>query len=108
MTNKFVQPGLVLDYTPAGAITNGQVVLIGLRIGVALTAIAAGATGPLQVSGVFTIDKAVVDVIAVGALLYWDNAASKLTTVPTANTLAGFAVAAAGNGATTVNVKINA
>ena len=108
MTTKFVQPGQVLDYTPGSNVTAGQVVLIGVRIGVALTAIAANATGPLQVSGVFNIAKLSTDVVAQGAALYWDNGNSRLTTTSAGNTLAGYAAAAAGNGATTVAIKINA
>lgn len=108
MTSKYIQPGNVIDYTPAGAIANGQIVLIGVRIGVALQAIAANATGPLAVKGVYTIPKLSTDVVAQGALLYWDNANSRLTTTSAGNTLAGYAVAAAGNGATTVACHINA
>ena len=108
MTTKFVQPGQVLDYTPGSAVTAGQVVLIGVRIGVALNAISANATGPLQVSGVFNIAKLSTDVVAQGAALYWDNTNSRLTTTASGNTLAGYAAAAAGNGATTVAIKINA
>lgn len=108
MTTKFVQPGDVIDYTAGANITSGQVVLIGVRIGVALAAIANGSTGPLQVTGVFTIAKLSTDVVAQGAALYWDNSNSRLTTTASGNTLAGYATAAAGNGATTVNIKINA
>jgi len=108
MTSKFVQPGTVLDYTPGSAVTSGQVVLIGVRIGVALKDIAANATGPLQVAGVFNIAKLSTDVVAPGAALYWDNTNSRLTTTASGNTLAGFAAAAAGNGATTVAIKLNA
>lgn len=108
MTNKFVQPGHVLDYVAPGAITNGQVVVIGARIGVALTAIAAGATGPVQVAGVFNIAKLSTDAVTAGALLYWDNANSRLTTTVGSNLLAGYAVAAAGAGVAVVGIKINA
>lgn len=108
MTSKFVQPGTVLDYTPGSSVTSGQVVLIGVRIGVALKDIPANATGPLQVAGVFNIAKLSTDVVAQGAALYWDNTNSRLTTTASGNTLAGFAAAAAGNGATTVAIKLNA
>lgn len=108
MTTKFVQPGDVIDYTAGANIASGQVVLMGVRIGVALAAIVSGATGPMQVTGVFSIAKLSTDVVGQGADLYWDNTNSRLTTTPTANTLAGYAVAASGSGATTVNIKINA
>ena len=108
MTTKFVQPGEVINYTAGANIASGQVVLMGVRIGVALTAIANGSTGPVQVTGVFAIAKLSTDVVAQGAALYWDNTNSRLTTTASGNTLAGYATAAAGNGAATVNIKINA
>lgn len=108
MTTKFVQPGEVIDYTAGANIASGQVVLMGARIGVALKAIANGETGPMQVTGVFNIAKLSTDNIAQGALLYWDNTNSRLTTTASGNTLAGFAAAAAAATTTSVNIKINA
>lgn len=111
MTTKFVQPGEVIDYTASANIASGQVVLMGARIGVALKAIANGETGPMQVTGVFNIAKLSTDNMAQGALLYWDNTNSRLTTTASAtsgNTLAGFAAAAAAASTTSVNIKINA
>lgn len=109
MTTKFVQPGEVIDYTAGANIASGQVVLMGARIGVALKAIANGETGPVQVTGVFNIAKLSTDNMAQGALLYWDNTNSRLTTTASGNTLAGFAAAAAAAATTTsVNIKINA
>lgn len=108
MTNKYVMSGDVIDYVAPAAIVSGQVLLIGVRIGVALAAIASGATGAVRMLGIFTIAKLTTDVVAVGVALYWDNTNSRLTTTATANTLAGFATAAAGNGVTTVEISINA
>jgi len=100
--------GDVIDYVAPAAIVSGQVLLIGLRIGVALANIASGAVGAVRVLGIFTIAKLTTDVVAQGALLYWDNTNFRLTVTPTANTLAGFATVAAGNGATTVEISLNA
>lgn len=108
MTTKFVQPGEVIDYTAGANIASGQVVLMGARIGVALKAIANGETGPMQVTGVFNIAKLSTDNMAQGALLYWDNTNSRLTTTASGNTLAGFAATAAAATTTSVNIKINA
>ena len=108
MTTKFVQPGEVIDYTAGANIASGQVVLMGARIGVALKAIANGETGPVQVTGVFNTAKLSTANMAQGALLYWDNTNSRLTTTASGNTLAGFAAAAAGATTTSVNIKINA
>lgn len=110
MAKNYVQEGDVIDYANASGstITSGTVVLIGARIGVALADIANGSTGSVQVEDVFTVAKLSTDNMTAGALLYWDNTNKRLTTTASGNTLAGFAVAAAGSGATTVNIKINA
>lgn len=83
------------------------VVLLGKRIGIAGTDIAAKSVGTLHVTGVYKFPKATGEV-TVGALVYWDAAANNITTTEASNTLAGFAVEAAGNDDDTVTVKINA
>jgi predicted RecA/RadA family phage recombinase len=108
MTNRYVMSGEVIDFPAASAVANNAVILIGARIGVALAAIAAGAVGAVAVAGIFTISKLSTDVVTIGALLYWDNANSRLTTTASGNTLAGFAAKAAGSGVTTVEISINA
>lgn len=107
MTSKFIQPGNVLDHTAGSALAAGAVVVIGVRVGVLLAALASGETGSLQVTGVFNIAKLSTDVVAQGALLYWDATNSRLTTTAAGNTLAGYAANAAGNGVATVNIVLN-
>lgn len=108
MATNFIQPGEVIDYTAAAALASGAGVKIGVRVGVALAAIAVGATGPVQVSGVFEIPKLATDVVTAGALLYWDDTNKRLTLTSAGNTLAGYAFADAGNGVTTAKIKLNA
>jgi len=108
MTTKFVQPGEVIDYTAGANKTSGQPVLVGTKLGICLADIANGSTGPVAMTGVYTVTKLTADVVTQGAALYWDNGNSRLTTTSAGNTLAGYAFAAAGNGATTVNIKLNA
>jgi len=107
MTTKFVQPGEVIDHVASGAKTSGQPVLIGTKLGVCVADIANGATGPVAVSGVYTVTKLTTDVVAQGDALYWDNGNSRLTTTEGSNVYAGYAFAAAGNGVTSVNIKLN-
>lgn len=107
MTTKFVQPGEVIDYTAGANKTSGQPVLIGTRLGVCLADIANGSTGPAAMSGVYTVTKLSTDVVAQGAALYWDNSNSRLAATASGYTYAGYAFAAAGNGVTTVNIKLN-
>lgn len=108
MTSRFVLTGDVLNHTAAADVTIGEVLLIGKRIAVALANIKLGETGAIRVKGVAIIAKASANVVAQGALLYWDDTAKQLTTTATANTLAGFAAADAGAGVTTVEISINA
>jgi len=107
MTSKFQQPGQVLDYTAGANIAVGDGVLVGARFGVALTAIANGKTGSVQVTGVFSVPKLSTDVIAQGALVYWDNTNKRMTTTASGNTQAGYAFAAAAASTTVVSVKLN-
>lgn len=103
-----VSMGNVITITAAADIASGAMVLIGTRVGVAVADIKNGATGAAQMVGEFTVAKLSTDVVAQGALLYWDNTNKRLTTTAGGNTLAGFATAAAGAGVATVNIKINA
>lgn len=107
MTTKYVTEGCVIDYSAGSTIASGQVLVVGTKVGVALTAIANGSVGSVQIAGVFRLAKLPTDVIGQGALVYWDTANSRLTTTSAGNTLAGVAYAAAGNGATTVDTLLN-
>lgn len=107
MTTRYKAPGNVWNNTPGSAVASGAVVLMGATIGVALAAIAANATGSVAVKGVYTLPKLSTDVVAQGALLYWDNTNSRLTTTASGNTLAGRAAIAAGSGVATVDIDLN-
>lgn len=108
MTTKFIQPGLALDHTPGSNVSAGDVVVMGVRVGVALADIASGEVGAVQVDGIFELPKLSTDVIAQGALVYWDTTPGEITTTVGSNVLAGYAAVAAGNGTTTCKVKLNA
>ncbi len=108
MAKNYIQEGDVLIHTAGGAaILSGAVVLMGKRIGVALGDIAANAVGTVAVTGVWSVAKLSTDVIGQGDLLYWDAGNSRLTSTVGANTLAGYAAEAAGNGVAAVSIKIN-
>lgn len=104
----YIQPGDVLDHTAAAALVSGAGVLIGSRLGVATKDAAIGETIGVAVRGVYNLPKLTTDVVAQGVPLYWDNTNKRLTVTATANTLAGYAAAAAGNGVATVNISLNA
>lgn len=110
MAGNYILSGEVLDYTnTTGAdLASGAPVLVGARLGIALVNIPNGGNGSVRMRGVFTVAKLGTDTPAQGALLYWDNANKRLTTTSAGNTQAGYAAKAAGNGATTVEISINA
>lgn len=114
MTTTYVQPGHVIDYTNAtgAAIASGAVVRIGQLLGVALVNIAIGATGSVSIDGVHRLPKVAGAVIAQGESLTWDASAGAFddnAAVPAAGDVTGaasVAFAAAGNGTTTVLVRL--
>ena len=115
MNARYWQRGETLDYTAdeldsAGntekAVTNGQVVSLGNRIGVAGNDIAEGATGALHVTGVYIMDKKASEKITMGAPVYYDTAEDEITATEKGNVPAGYAAATAEASDATVLVNI--
>lgn len=104
----YVQRGDILTVTaPTGGVSSGDGVQVGNLFGVAAFDAAEGADVELAVEGVFNLPKVTADDLAVGDTLYWDDASGKLSsTQGSADIKVGLAVAAAGNGVTTVDVKL--
>lgn len=76
MTTTYKQEGKVIQYTASADIAAGQVVKIGNVLGVALVAIANGATGSVALEGVFSVPKVSGAVIGQGQSLVWDVSAN--------------------------------
>ena len=107
MNARYWQKGETLDYTATEkAVTNGQVVSLGGRIGVAGNDIAKGETGALHVTGVFIMEKAASVTVAMGAAHYFGESGEKITTVAAGNVPAGYAAADAEASDATVLVNI--
>lgn len=106
----YEQKGGLIEHTASGAIAAGDVVVIGSLVGVAPRPIANGALGAVAVEGVYTIPKLATGTegaITAGQKVYW-YAASGVAAVSHATGVAmGYAVAAAGEQTTTVNVKLD-
>ncbi len=102
----YVQEGNTLDYRNLGSekIEAGDIVSLTTRVGVAGTDMEAGALGSVAVTGVFSMPKA-TGAVALGALVYYNDTEGKITTTNT-DVPAGFAIAAAASGDTTVLVKL--
>ncbi|HVY20407.1 MAG TPA: DUF2190 family protein [Bauldia sp.] len=113
MAKNFIQIGSVLDLTvidetDAVDIASGEGYLAGSIFGVAVTDVAVGASGPFQVDGVWSLPKATPQAWGQGALVYWDNAARKVTTVSGGNQLIGTAIAAVNSAVAVGDVRLNA
>lgn len=106
-TDRYVQPGDVLDVTAPRVLTPGDGALVGDLFGVSMGSYANGAAAKIQTTGVFILAKTAGQTGALGALAYWDNTAFSVTSVSTGNRRIGcYAVAAAGGDAT-ATVRLN-
>ncbi len=104
----FVQPGeMITVAAPVGGILSGAGLLAGSLFGVAATSQPEGDPVELATTGVYDLPKVSANTFAFGAKVYWDATAKNCTSTATDNTLIGVAVAAAGNGAASVRVRLN-
>lgn len=104
MATNYIEMGGVWDHTPASAVASGSVVVMNDTVGVAVTDIAAGATGAVQVDGVFSLPKD-NSAIGQGKKVYWDGSA--ITTTDSGNTYAGRAITETVAGDATIAVALN-
>lgn len=114
MATNYVQNGHVIEYANSGAaISSGDVVVVGNLVGVALTDIAATTgVGSVQIDGVFSLPKVSAAVIGAGESVIYDVSSGEFDdnlATPATGDVSGSCVAieAAGNGVTTVKVKLN-
>lgn len=107
--------GDAIDYTPSGAKSAGDVVVISTRlVGVVVTDLIASQKGALQIEGIFKVAK-VTGAISQGAPVYWDADANPVsgtagsgaaTATATNNAYMGVCTESALSGDTTVKVKL--
>ena len=85
------ETGPVIDYTPGGAVSAGQVVVVGDLVGVAKLDIAANVLGQLHLGGVYDFPKSTAGGSgqAAGTTMYWDAGNSVATPTSTGNKLLG-------------------
>ena len=109
MADNFIQEGKTLEYTndTGSAIASGDLVKVGVRVGVALVDIANGSSGAVAMSGVYEVDKEASLAVTQGDLLYLDATSGELDKTTTDHTLAGYAFATEATSSTTVKVCLN-
>lgn len=102
----FVQEGDVITIVAAAAINSGDAVVVGSKVGVAVTDAEIGDSVAVALEGVYTLPKKAADTIDQGQVVYWDADPGEITETSTDNTVAGIAWAAAGGSTTTVQVRL--
>lgn len=117
MTTKYVEDGMTLDYTEPGsaAIASGAAVPLSSNgsgmLCVAHDDIALSGDGVLHAEGVFQIPKVSAAVITKGEQVFWVASAAAVdddqATKATGDFTCGTAWESAGNGVTTIAVKLN-
>jgi predicted RecA/RadA family phage recombinase len=95
----YVQNGDVVSVPAPATVVSGAGVLVGALFGVAVHNAASGQPVEIATTGVYDLTKVGSQAWTVGALIYWDAANSRATTVSASTTLIGKAVAPVGSGA---------
>ena len=104
----YIQNGhIVRVTTPAGGIASGDALIAGSIFGIAAYSAAEGDPLELATTGVYKLPKASAAVLTVGARVAWDNTAKQVTTPAAGRFPIGVAVEAAGNGVTSVAVRLD-
>ncbi len=103
----YVKHGSTIDIV--GPATAGVPLIVGLLLAIPTKTLAAGEAGSADIEGTFEVKKNTAAVIAQGVKLNWESGASEfIVAAGTAGDLnsGAVALAAAGNGATTVMAKL--
>lgn len=105
----YVQSGEFLEITAGAAYSAGDLVEFGTLHGVAVADIANGANGIICMEGVFTLPKltaASADACTAGGPVYFSSGSVSGSDSSGTRKLVGYAMAAAAQAATTVNVRL--
>jgi len=104
----FIQRGDMISVAaPTGGVTSGQGVIVGNLFGVAAMSVAEGESVEIATVGVYELPKFASAVIAAGAHVAWDDTAKEVVLPDTGMVPIGIATVAAGNGVTTVQVRLD-
>lgn len=103
----FIQTGVNITVAAPAAVASGAGVLVGKMFGFASADAASGAEVTIVRQGVFGAPKVTGQSWTVGAAVYWDSAAKKVTTTAGGNQMIGCAVVAAASDATSGTVLLD-
>ena len=104
----YIQNGHVITVAaPTGGVTCGEGMIIGNIFGVATYSAAEDDPLELATIGVYQLPKATAAVLTVGARVAWDNSAKNINVPGTGRFPVGIATEAAGNGITSVAVRLD-
>jgi predicted RecA/RadA family phage recombinase len=107
MAKNFIQDGRYLEVTAPAGLSSGDFVKVGSVFGFAQNDALSGAAVQIDTAGVHSIACASAAVIAVGDPLYWDVADGEVNKTASGNWYVGVAASAAGNGVTSVDIRLN-
>ena len=104
----YIQKGDIITVpAPAGGIASGEGMIIGNIFGIAAYAAALGDPLELATTGVYLLPKATAAVLTISARVAWDNTAKNINVPGTGRFPVGIATEAAGNGITSVAVRLD-
>ena len=104
----YLQNGDMITVTaPVGGVTSGQGLLVGSLFGIVAMTAAEGEAVEVATTGVFDLPKDAATVIDPGDRVAWDNTAKEIAQTGVGLYPVGIAVTAAGNGTTTVLVRLD-
>jgi predicted RecA/RadA family phage recombinase len=105
--SNYLFSGDVIPLIAPQAVVTGNGILVGAIFGVATHDAAAGDTVECRLVGVFELRKVQAQAWVQGALIYWDQAQSLVTTAAAGNTKIGVAIESAANPSQTGRVRLN-
>lgn len=104
----YIQNGHVVTVpTPTGGIASGEGLIVGNIFGIAAYSAAEGDPLELATTGVYKLPKASAAALTLGARVAWDNTARQVNTPGAGRFPIGVAADAAGNGVTSVAVRLD-
>lgn len=107
MKNHIQKGDIITVPAPVGGIVSGEGAIIGNIFGIAAYAAAVGEPVELATIGVYQLPKATAAVLTVGARVAWDNTAKNINVPGAGRFPVGVATEAAGNGVTSVAVRLD-